>query len=538
MPDQAAATNSGAQHATPEFLSVFGDAAVLGWSLRIRWLMAAAILGVGALLTLVAALSAEMLLGLVVLAAVVGAYNLLFTVLLHLAPLWDSPRALRRLRWLQVPPDVVIFTIALHLSGGIRTPLPILYAYFIVVSIVMAPRGGTYVAAGVATLCYSVLVLLEATVLPPPANPLLAGPPLVEPPLAYVFDLLTRCGAFWIVAFVADMLSRRIQAGEGLIHRQLEDLTLLYRFSDNLSTAPTLDKALDYIVYELGTLLKVDSCSLMLMNEHGQAEFRAAMGIAPAALAAYREHPLDKRNPLLAAVLSGGSGVFAPDVDAVDGLRAALIRPDTRSFYSFPLRAEDKIVGLLNLSFNRSLTLQPSTYDLIVACSRQAGMAIERTLLYQDAHRSAREMRSLYDIGLATSSSLEINSVLDQIADQVQAVLAPDSLVLVLYDAEKGLLEYVIQRDQGTEYPREILPLNEVGASGWIVRNQKPLLIRKWDQEVPALGFVPSTLGDVIPFWRRTPPASWRRRSICRRSSDISWPGSCSARRVSGRSPN
>ncbi|HMA34660.1 MAG TPA: diguanylate cyclase [Chloroflexia bacterium] len=492
--------------APADYLSLFGDAAILRWGVHLRWTMLGTLLGFALLLTLAGVLPGSLLVPVSLLALPVAGYNLLFLVLLQLAPLWDNPRALRVLRWAQIPPDLLALTVALHLSGGAATPLALGYVFFIVTALVLLPRYGTYYAAGVASLCYTLLVLGEGLALPPAPALLAAADPQTAPGRAsYLAYWLTLVGLLWAIAYVADRLSGRIQAGESLVARQLGDLTLLYRFSDNLSLAPDLDAAMAYIVTELGGMLRTDSCSLMLISANGEAEFRAATGIPPEALAAYRQRPLGPGNALLTSVLSGGQGVFAPDVDTIPGLRQALIRTDTRSFYSFPLRAEDKIVGLLNLSFNRYYTMPPSSYDLLAVCARQAGLAIERTILYQEAQRAAREMTSLYRIGLATSSSLEINGVLRQIADQVQAVLPLDSFVLALYDAAADTMDYVIQRDRGTDYPREILSSAEGGASGWIARNQQPLLIRHWDREIANLPFVPNNIGDHIQSYLGVP---------------------------------
>ena len=492
---------------TSGFPSLFSDAAVLNWGVQVRWITLLMLVLLGLLLTWSGALTGRMFLETALLTVPVTAYNLLFLVLLHLAPLWPSPRPLRLLRWLQTPADILVMTFALHFTGGATTPLVVVYVFFIVTAAVFAPRWGTYAAALEISLCFGALVLLELTILHPIVNPALGAiyPPAPGAVAIYLWHLLALLGVIWIVAYASDRLGRRIVDGEELVGRQLRDVTMLYRFSDNLSSATNLDQAMQYIVTELAAILTASSCSLMLINEHGQAEFRAVTGFSRAALAAYRRHPLNRDNPLLAAVLNGGHGIFAPTVDAVPGLREVLIRPEIRSFYSFPLRAEDRIVGLLNLSFDAPYTMPANTYDLVASCSRQAGLAIERTILYQEAQRAAREMATLYWIGLATSSSLEIAAVLRQVADQVQGVLASDSFVLALYEAETGLLDFVLQRDRGAEWPPEAFPLEAAGAAGWIVRTQQALLIRHWDQEITTLPFVPNTIGDPIQSYLGVP---------------------------------
>jgi len=491
-----------------DFLSLFSDAALLEWGLQVRWFGVVALLLLGAGLLPAGVFSPARYFTTALLALPVLTYNALLLALLRLERFAGSERVLRGLRWIQLPADLIAITALLHLTGGATTPLPILYVFTIVIAILLVPVHGTYFAAAIASLCYGILVLLELTILPPTLLPLLST---TEPQGAlggatYGIHWAVVVGILWLVAYVADRLVQRMRAGERLITRQLADLRLLYRFSDNLTAAPNLDSAAQYVVSELQAILRADTCSLMVVNRHGEAEFRAAIGIPPDTLVAYRRHPLTRANPLLASVLSGGSGVFAPDVDRVAGLRAVLLRPGICSFYSFPLRAEERTVGLINLTFDRPYTMPAATYELIELCSRQAGLTLERTLLYQEAQRAAREMESLYHIGLATSSSLDIHAVLRQIADQVQRVMELDSMVLALYNMKQGTLDFMIQREGGKDFPREVLPLSEVGASGWIITSQTPLLVRDWDREIHNLPFVDKNqIGDAVQSYVGVP---------------------------------
>ncbi len=490
---------------TPEYFALFGDMAVLRWSVQLRWAVLAALLALNLALELFGMVSLQVLGTVTGLAAFVMLYNLGFQWWLRGPALRQPPSRAAWARVLQLPADLLLFTVALHLVGGATTPVIILYAFFVITGIVIMPRRGAYVAAALGTAFYGTLVVLERTVLPPPANSVLAVAP-AGAAASYYWHVVTLTGILWLLAWVADRLAQRIQLGEGLIGRQLHDLSTLYRFSDSLSGAPDLEQTLQQVVNELSSLLGASGCSVMLLNAQGQAEFRAAAGLSAGALAAYRLAPLAADHPLLAAVVDGGTGLFAPAVDAVPGLRQVLIRPDTCSFYSVPLRSKTTTVGLLNLSFNVPYTMAPGTLDLVHSCARQAGLAIERALLYEDAQRAAREMGSLYRIALATSSSLEIERVLGEIADQVEAVLAAELLVLALRDPETQLLDFVVMRDHGVDLPHEPpLAPGESGAAGWIVEYARPLLVRHWDEEIADLPFADSTYGEATQSYVGVP---------------------------------
>lgn len=493
--------------AVPNFLELFDETAVLRWAINLRWVFLPALLVILLLLTIVGVFTPGMYSEIAAIGLVVFAYNLVFMLTVRGISPGDKPGRVRLLRWAQAPPDLLVLTVVLHITGGATTPFPVAYVFFVVVAVLLIPNKGTYIAACEATFCYVVLVLLELTVLPPSANLVSADlhSPPVSPIWAYAAHLLSVVVVLWGVAYIADYLTQRIKAGESVITSQVSALTLLHRFGDNLNTAPDLESALQYIADELDGILHADIFTLLLLNDPNHAELRVVRGMTSEEAASYQRRLRGDGNPLLLELLNGGEGISAADLGSRPDLRSRLVRPTLSSFYTFPLHAEDKVVGLIGIGFNSPYNMPRGTHNLITDCSRQAGLMIDRTLLYQEAERAVREMSSLYHIGLATSSSLEIDSVMRQVADQVQAVMEVDSFLLVLYDAGNQLMDYVIQRDKGVEFAREVLPISSGGASAWIVQHRRPLLVRHWDQEAAGFPFVSEVLGDPTQSYLGVP---------------------------------
>src|SRR5207237_6672191 len=105
------------------------------------------------------------------------------------------------------------------------------------------------------------------------------------------------------------------------------------------------------------------------------------------------------------------------------------------------------------LSVDRTYKVPSSHWHLISAMTQQAALAIESSRLFADAQRSAREMTGLYHIGLATTSSLQIDEVLHLIYEQVNRVLHPDTFYIAMYDEDAAELRYDIFIEGGQALP-------------------------------------------------------------------------------------
>src|SRR5436190_21878001 len=94
----------------PDFLTLFGDAALLRWGLQLRWISVGGLLLLGLLLTLAGAFNWLTYATVVGLALPVLGYNAGFEAFLRRRGASSNERALRLLRWVQVPADLVAFT--------------------------------------------------------------------------------------------------------------------------------------------------------------------------------------------------------------------------------------------------------------------------------------------------------------------------------------------------------------------------------------------------------------------------------------------
>jgi len=109
---------------------------------------------------------------------------------------------------------------------------------------------------------------------------------------------------------------------------------------------------------------------------------------------------------------------------------------------------------------------QKEERNLINAIAERLGQITER-------QRQADRMTTLYQVGLATTSSLDIEEVLVTIYDQCRHVLSADVFYVALFDEDSKEIVYPVFYDHGVRLEPFRLPM-DTGLAGWIIRNQCP----------------------------------------------------------------
>ena len=123
------------------------------WFIRLRWFAVGGILiAAGVVAGLGLAVSWQHLLGL---AALLVALNAVYVVLSrrNVSPLPFT--------WWQIVADLTVLTLALHVSGGIENPFAFFYVFHVIIASILLPRGVSYLVAGLATLCFLAMAILE-----------------------------------------------------------------------------------------------------------------------------------------------------------------------------------------------------------------------------------------------------------------------------------------------------------------------------------------------------------------------------------------
>jgi diguanylate cyclase (GGDEF)-like protein len=403
--------------------------------------------------------------------------NCVYALLLKGTP---SARIVKVLRQAQVPEKVAICTLAIYVSGGVLTPMFILYTLVLLEAIILLNPRGVYLASALSILCYLGLSLLEAYRLVPYVD----GPwgtsniYLSRNFAAYASYSLVVSFILMIAGYMGNRIAHLITLRNRQIERQLRDLRTLYDITKGLGNIMDENATWRYLATTLKTLQDASMSIVCLMNKEGCLEVKASSGL-----------PLDgtmglcnatSDTPTLSRLLLDGEPLIVEDLDKRPEYKALLGNAPVKSVYAFPIKSEGRVLGLIALSFDRVKPLNPEYNSLLSTIAAQAGVTLQRARLFCDTQRLAREMSILYDVGLQTGSTLSKSEVLRRTSDNLVKLMNPDMYYIAMYDDVTDTVSFEVFVEDGQEIPRMRMSLDKAGLTSLIIKECKPLLVTDW----------------------------------------------------------
>ncbi len=178
--------------------------------------------------------------------------------------------------------------------------------------------------------------------------------------------------------------------------RSLDDLVLLRAIGATTSSEENLQRLLERVVEAIRSALRVDIASLMLCNDAGQLEIRAAHGLPAEVVAEVRVAPGEG---VAGHVLVSGEPVLIDDL-ASDGrfrLSEKAGRYRSGSLLSVPIRTQDRVIGVLNVNNKHDRdSFTAADQDLLAMIAHQAALAIENLKLVGRLQEQSRELEKTH----------------------------------------------------------------------------------------------------------------------------------------------
>lgn len=179
---------------------------------------------------------------------------------------------------------------------------------------------------------------------------------------------------------------------------------------------------------------------------------------------------------IVGRVVRTAESVLVPNVrqdpDYFEGL------PGAQCQLTVPIIREGQVIGVLNLESTQANSFGQD--DLVFAehLADHAAIAITNARLFEEERRRAQEMTAINEINRAITASLDLETTLAAILENVRQVVPYFVAEICLWDAERELM--LTRGSAGdAKYRAEMggfYRLDE-GYTGWIARHRQPLLI-------------------------------------------------------------
>jgi len=441
-----------------------------------------------------------------------------------------SLRRITLIRNLQVPELLVLATTATYYSGGVLSPLFILFPLAILQAIILLQPTGVYRTGVFAVALYCSLALLEiwgkgqpGSLNPFPGIPLGRGvPQQISPPIGGAEGSLASTYALYVAivssvllltAYIGNRVAHLIRHRNQQIEIQLQDSQILYDVANKLGNMVDEEQILTYLAVTSKLALdaerrKVEGgrvpfgeeagddnasmCLIGLLNKDGKFEIRASAG-APAHLT-LSSHGITSSTAGLENLFQHGETLIIDDIQQHHNLKEfALSSPVIQnsssgllnSVYIFPIKAESTVIGGIILSsssktHNSKLITHNSLVALMTSITAQAALAIQRAQLTADAQRLANEMSQLYTLGLYTGSTLSKDEVLRRTSDNIESLMNPHAYYIALYDEVSDLLSFEVFMEHGRQLAKMKIPLDKGGVTSRIIQRGNSILVQDW----------------------------------------------------------
>jgi sigma-B regulation protein RsbU (phosphoserine phosphatase) len=198
---------------------------------------------------------------------------------------------------------------------------------------------------------------------------------------------------------------------------------------------------------------------------------------------------------IVGAAAQAREPVFVPDVSRDP--RYISFFPGVVAELAIPLLSKDRLVGVLNIEGPDVEAFTPAARTALQVLAGHLAVAIENATLYREARRYAELLATLYAIGRETASILDLDVLLQRLAEIVKRVIDYEMFGILLLDEERDelVLRKAVNFGPGREKSR--LPVSE-GLCGAAVRSKGPVLVGDVRTDPRYVSLVPETRSELV----------------------------------------
>ena len=264
-------------------------------------------------------------------------------------------------------------------------------------------------------------------------------------------------------------------------------------------------RLLAIILEQLEVVLPYDSASVQLIRGNDLVVEAVAGRLDPESVIG-RRFPIAEDFLMKPIITEGKTSV----VDDVTRAESWIEEGDTtfvRSWIGVPLEIKGKVIGVLTVDHQVPGWYQEEDAQLARNFANQAAIVIENARLLEETERQTTQLAALYQSSLNISRELDPDLVLQEMGDQVEALIDPDSFLFARYEGSSGKIEITYALSSGgrqKSWEGTIVSRgHEGGLLGWVIDHRHSLLINDVVQET--LPVPPSKTEREIRSWLGVP---------------------------------
>jgi sigma-B regulation protein RsbU (phosphoserine phosphatase) len=198
---------------------------------------------------------------------------------------------------------------------------------------------------------------------------------------------------------------------------------------------------------------------------------------------------------IVGAAAAAREPVFVPDVS--QDPRYIPYFPGVVAELAIPLVSKDHLVGVLNIEGPAASPFSPAARTALQVLAGHLAVAIENATLYRETRRYAGLLATLYEIGKETASILDLDELLQRLAEIVKRVIDYEMFGILLLDEERDELVLRKAVNFGTARERSRIAVTD-GLCGAAVRSREPVLVGDVRKDPRYVSLVPETRSELV----------------------------------------
>jgi two-component system, sensor histidine kinase PdtaS len=251
----------------------------------------------------------------------------------------------------------------------------------------------------------------------------------------------------------------------------------LREIAQALSAAWDVDTTLDLVARKTAQVMRVDSCSIYLLDPSGDTlRLRASTGLAHQSLG---RAALKLGEGLTGWAAQNGQPVAVQDAQADPRFKLLpqTHESDLHSLLAVPLINRGRVIGAFNVQTRERTEFTIMQIELAALISDLAAGAIDRALLYDHMNRQIGELTTLAKVSQTVTSPIYLDEMLDLIVEMAAKVMGAPVCTLRLIDPSGTELVTRSVNSSGVDFHhRPPIKVGE-GVTGLAVRDRKPVRI-------------------------------------------------------------
>lgn len=267
-----------------------------------------------------------------------------------------------------------------------------------------------------------------------------------------------------------------LQKSEGSLVTLRREMETLHETVLTVLGSTDLKAVLQDILEKCLTVGSFDLGVIHLLSDDGleldPAEFRGYRDTENIRIHLMRD---ETSGQLLARVLTRKEARVEENVPACDGMRS-FKREGVQSAVVFPLRAGERVLGIIQLGSRTSQKFTPLQIDLLIAIGSQVGIAVQRARLYGENKRRADEQEAINIISAAMSSSLDLQGLLDLALEKALEITGRDVGYIRLKDRVSGEVSRRAYRGISEEFAK-MLQMTPMGKTDQVFQSGRSMVV-------------------------------------------------------------